>query len=54
MGGVESTATSPAKTSHAKMSAEERASMGVTDNLVRLSVGIEAVSDLIKDIERAL
>lgn len=54
LGGVESTATSPAKTSHAKMSAEERASMGVTDNLVRLSVGIEAVSDLIKDIERAL
>lgn len=54
LGGVESTVTSPAKTSHAKMSAEERATMGVTANLVRLSVGIEDVSDLIQDIEQAL
>jgi cystathionine beta-lyase/cystathionine gamma-synthase len=54
LGGVESTVASPVKTSHAKMSAAERASIGVTDSLVRLSVGIEEVSDLIGDIERAL
>jgi cystathionine beta-lyase/cystathionine gamma-synthase len=54
LGGVESTITSPAKTSHVKMSAAERAEIDVTDNLVRLSVGIEEPSDLIDDIKRAL
>ena len=54
LGGVESTMTSPVKTSHAKMSAAERATIGVTDNLVRFSVGIEEASDLIADIEQAL
>lgn len=54
LGGVESTATLPAKTSHVKMSTAERASIGVTDNLVRLSVGIEEASDLIDDIKQAL
>jgi cystathionine beta-lyase len=54
LGGVESTITSPIKTSHSKMSAEERKSIGVTDNLVRLSVGIEEVNDLIQDIKQAL
>ena len=54
LGGVESTMCSPVKTSHAKMSAAERASIGVTDNLVRFSVGIEETNDLIADIEQAL
>jgi cystathionine beta-lyase len=54
LGGVESTITSPARTSHVKMSAAERASIGVSDNLVRLSVGIEESSDLIDDIKQAL
>ncbi len=54
LGGVESTITSPAKTSHVKMSVTERAAIGVTDNLVRLSVGIEEVDDLIQDIKQAL
>lgn len=54
LGGVESTMTSPVKTSHAKMSAAERANIGVTDNLVRFSVGIEEVDDLIGDLEQAL
>jgi cystathionine beta-lyase len=53
LGGVESTMASPVKTSHAKMSAEERAIIGVTDNLIRFSVGIEEASDLIADIEQA-
>jgi cystathionine beta-lyase len=54
LGGVESTACSPVKTSHAKMNATERAAIGVTDNLVRFSTGIEEGSDLIADIEQAL
>ncbi len=54
LGGVESTMCSPMKTSHAKMTAEERAVIGVGDNLIRFSVGIEDVNDLIKDIERAM
>lgn len=54
LGGVESTVTSPAKTSHVKMTPSERASIGVTDNLVRFSVGIEDVKDLIHDIQQAL
>lgn len=54
LGGVETTITSPAKTSHVKMSAAEREAIGVTDKLVRLSVGIEEVNDLIEDIDRGL
>lgn len=54
LGGVESTITSPAKTSHSKMSPAERAAIGVTENLVRLSVGIEEADDLIDDIKQAL
>jgi cystathionine beta-lyase/cystathionine gamma-synthase len=54
LGGVESTITSPAKTSHVKLSAAERSAIGVTDNLVRLSVGIEEADELIQDIQQAL
>lgn len=54
LGGVESTITSPAKTSHSKMSAKERVAIGVTDALIRLSVGIEEANDLIQDIKQAL
>lgn len=54
LGGVESTMCSPVKTSHAKMNAAERATIGVSDNLVRFSVGIEEADDLIADIEQAL
>ena len=53
LGGVESTITSPAKTSHVKMSAADRAAIGVSDQLVRLSVGIEEAADLIEDIKQA-
>jgi len=54
LGGVESTITSPVKTSHSKMDAATRKAIGVTDNLVRLSVGIEETADLINDIKQAL
>ncbi|MBL0714946.1 MAG: aminotransferase class I/II-fold pyridoxal phosphate-dependent enzyme [Desulfosarcina sp.] len=54
LGGVETTICSPAVTSHAKMSPEERKRIGVTDSLLRLSVGIEHIDDLIEDLDRAL
>lgn len=54
LGGVESSITSPAKTSHSKLSPAERSAIGVTENLVRLSVGIEEADDLIDDIKQAL
>lgn len=54
LGGVESTINSPMKTSHSKLTAEERKAVGISDNLVRLSVGIEDPTDLISDIKQAL
>jgi cystathionine beta-lyase len=54
LGGVESTICSPVKTSHAKLSAAERLKVGISDKLLRLSVGIEEVEDLMTDIKEAL
>ena len=54
LGGVESLVSIPVLTSHAMISAEQRAEMGVTEQMVRLSVGIESADDLIEDLERAL
>jgi cystathionine gamma-synthase len=54
LGGVESLVSIPVLTSHAMISAEQREEMGVTEQMVRLSVGIENVDDLIADLERAL
>jgi len=54
LGGVDSLVTIPVLTSHAMISAEHRAKMGVTDQLIRLSVGIENVDDLIADLDRGL
>ncbi len=54
LGGVESTICSPCKTSHSKLSAKERAALGISDKLLRLSVGIEDADDLINDIVQAL
>jgi cystathionine beta-lyase len=54
LGGIESTICSPALTSHRKMSEEERKRIGITDRVVRLSVGIEHIDDLIEDIDQAL
>ncbi|MGE0588610.1 MAG: PLP-dependent aspartate aminotransferase family protein [Cyclobacteriaceae bacterium] len=54
LGGVESTINSPRKTSHAKLTPEERKQAGISDKLVRLSVGIEDAKDLIADIKQAL
>ncbi|MGH3714788.1 MAG: trans-sulfuration enzyme family protein [Micromonosporaceae bacterium] len=54
LGGVESLITRPVLTSHAGMSPADRAKVGVTDDLIRLSVGIEGVDDLLADITQAL
>ncbi len=54
LGGVESLITIPAKTSHAGMSREDRLKLGITDGLIRFSVGIEATEDLVEDFEQAL
>lgn len=53
LGGVESLANHPALMTHASIPAEKRSELGITDDLVRLSCGIEDVEDLIADIEQA-
>ena len=54
LGAVESLAEHPARMTHASIPAAERARAGVGDGLIRLSVGVEDVGDLIADLERAL
>jgi cystathionine gamma-lyase len=54
LGGVESLAEHPAIMTHASLPAEIRASLGISDSLVRLSVGVEDVEDLIADLDQAL
>ena len=53
LGGVESLANLPALMTHASIPEEKRAILGITDDLVRLSVGIEDAEDLIADLEQA-
>ncbi len=52
LGDVKTTITHPATTTHGRLSPEDKAQAGITENLVRLSVGIEAVEDLKSDLER--
>jgi cystathionine beta-lyase/cystathionine gamma-synthase len=54
LGGVESLITQPSRTTHAGLSPERRREMGIKDELVRFSVGLEASEDLIEDLGRAL
>ncbi|MEY3236968.1 MAG: hypothetical protein RI883_1069 [Bacteroidota bacterium] len=54
LGGVESLINHPATMTHASIPKEEREKAGVVDNLLRLSVGVEDVEDLIEDLEQAL
>jgi len=53
LGGVETLISHPATMTHASVPAEERARLGITDGLVRISVGIEDVEDLIADLDQA-
>jgi cystathionine beta-lyase/cystathionine gamma-synthase len=54
LGGVETLISHPATMTHAAVGAEERARLGITDGLVRISVGIEDVDDLLADLDQAL
>ena len=54
LGGVESLVDHPAIMTHASVPAEERAKLGISDALIRLSVGIEDVNDLLADLDNAL
>ena len=54
LGGIETLLTRPAVTSHSGMSPEDRAGMGISDSLIRVSVGLEATEELIADFKQAL
>ncbi|HEY7161502.1 MAG TPA: PLP-dependent transferase, partial [Acidobacteriota bacterium] len=54
LGGVETLMTLPSKSSHAGLDAAERRALGISDGLIRISVGIEAVEDLLDDFKQAL
>jgi len=54
LGGIETLIQHPASMTHAKMSKADKEKAGITDDLVRYSVGIEDVEDLIEDLETAL
>ncbi len=54
LGGVETLLTRPATTSHSGMSAEDRRRLGISDGLIRVSIGIESTDDLIEDFAQAL
>ncbi|MEB2784224.1 trans-sulfuration enzyme family protein [Algoriphagus persicinus] len=54
LGDSRSIITHPASTTHSKLSSDERAQVGISDGLVRLSVGLEHYEDIILDVERAI
>jgi cystathionine beta-lyase/cystathionine gamma-synthase len=54
LGGVETLISHPATMTHASVPPERRAAIGITDGLVRISVGIEDIDDLLEDLEQAL
>ena len=54
LGGVESLIEHPASMTHASIPPAERQKIGLTDSLIRLSVGVEAIDDLIDDLDQAL
>jgi len=54
LGDTRTIITHPASTTHSKLTTEQRAEVGITDGLVRIAVGLEAIEDLIADFEQAL
>ncbi len=54
LGDTRSIATHPASTTHSKLSQEERTEVGITDGLVRISIGLEYIEDIWGDIDNAL
>ena len=53
LGGIETLITHPASTTHADLGADLRAHLGISDGLIRLSVGLESPADIIADLEQA-
>ncbi|MGZ9149080.1 MAG: PLP-dependent transferase, partial [Candidatus Deferrimicrobiaceae bacterium] len=54
LGGPESLATQPMTTTHHGLTPEERQKRGITDSMIRFSIGMEAAEDLIDDLNNAL
>jgi cystathionine gamma-lyase len=54
LGGVESLIEHPAIMTHASIPVEQRTARGISDNLIRISVGIESIEDLLEDLDQAL
>ena len=54
LGNVDTLVTHPASTTHYPVPAEERRKMGISDGMVRLSVGTENIEDLIEDLDQAM
>jgi O-succinylhomoserine sulfhydrylase len=54
LGDAKSLITHPATTTHQRLKPDARAELGISDGMLRLSVGLEAIEDLIADIDRAL
>ncbi len=54
LGGVESLCGHPASMTHASIPREERMKVGLSDSLIRLSVGVEDIEDLLADLEQAI
>ena len=54
LGGIETLIQHPASMTHAKLTRESKLEAGITDELVRLSIGIEDIEDIIADLEQAL
>lgn len=54
LGDTRTIVTHPASTTHSKLSEEDRLEVGITDGLVRCSIGLENVEDVIKDLSSAL
>ena len=54
LGDARSIATHPASTTHSKLTEEERQAVGITPGLVRISVGLENIQDIVKDVEQAI
>ena len=54
LGDTRTIVTHPASTTHSKLSEEDRLEVGITDGLIRVSVGLENINDIINDINQAL
>ena len=54
LGDTRTIVTHPASSTHSKLSVEERNIVGITDGLIRVSVGLENISDIVEDLSQAL